>query len=79
MAAKKTDNSNMDNQKRIEFKEVVGMLTETVQSGSAVIRVHDDSYSGKSKEEIQAIIDEYCRSVIAALEDEKTVRNSGQK
>lgn len=55
------------------------MLVETVQSGNTVIRVHDDSYAGRSKEEIQAIIDEYCRDVIASLQQEKTTKAGKRK
>lgn len=33
------------------------MIVETMQIGNATIRVHDDAYIGKTKEEMQACID----------------------
>lgn len=47
------------------------MLVETVKSGNAVIRVHNDSYDGKREEEIRKIIEEYCRTVTSLLQQKK--------
>lgn len=44
------------------------MIVETIKIGSATIRVHDDCYVGKSNEEIQSIIDDYCRRVTTSLQ-----------
>ena len=39
------------------------MIAEIVKIGNAEIRVHDDCYAGKTNEEIQRIIKEYCSIV----------------
>ena len=44
------------------------MIAETVKIRNATIRVHDDSFVGKNKDEIQSAIEEYCRCVIDALQ-----------
>lgn len=43
------------------------MLVEIVKDGNTVIRVYDDCYVSRSEEEIQVIIDEYCRGAIHSL------------
>lgn len=46
------------------------MVVETVSIGGATIRVHDDSYVKRSREEIQSAIDEFCRGVINSLQNQ---------
>lgn len=49
------------------------LIIETVKIGGATIRVHDDSYTGKSEKEIEETIDGYCRIIREALiKKEKT-------
>lgn len=43
------------------------MIVETVQLGNATIRVHDDAYIGKTKEEMQACIDACYRIELQAM------------
>lgn len=45
------------------------MIVETIKIGSATIRVHDDCYTGKTNEEIQRIIKEYCSVVTHSLRE----------
>ena len=53
------------------------MIVEKVQIGNATIIVRDDAYAGKTKEQMQAIIDEVFKielEVLMRIEKEK--RNS---
>lgn len=43
------------------------MLVETVKIGGATIRVHDDSYTGRSEKEIEETIERCCRIIREAL------------
>ena len=45
------------------------MIVEIVKIGNAEIRVHDDCYAGKTNEEIQRIIKEYCSVVTHSLRE----------
>ena len=46
-----------------------GEEVKTVKIGNAEIRVHDDCYTGKTNEEIQRIIKEYCSVVTHSLRE----------
>lgn len=49
------------------------MLIKTVKKGNVVIRVHDDSYAGKSEAEIQTTIDEYCRFLVSVFVQQEKI------